>query len=104
MGNLINYLPVLVWGGFGIYLVYKGIDKYKNARAQRDHRFTQKSVEEFSRKFGILLAILGVLLMFGAFSKIVLLPGICTLINTGLMLADGIGLILVYKKVLKPIK
>ncbi|MDO4177172.1 MAG: hypothetical protein Q4D99_06865 [Bacillota bacterium] len=102
-GLLIYYAPVILWAGFGLWLVVKGLLKYKNAPNEKDYRYKRKSVEEFARKFGILMAILGALLIIGAAVNFFGLPKIVRLIMVILMAADGAGMYYVYKKVLKPL-
>ncbi|MDD4200217.1 MAG: hypothetical protein PHS19_02375 [Eubacteriales bacterium] len=101
-GKLMYYLPVLLWLCFGIWFIYRGLQKYRNAPHEKDYRYRKKSVEEFSRKFGILMAILGLLLILGAAAVFFGLSKTVRLALIILMLIDGIGLYLVYTRVLKP--
>ena len=102
-GLLIYYAPVILWAGFGIWLVVKGLRKYKNAPNEKDYRYKRQSVQEFARKFGILMAILGALLIIGAAVDFFGFPKIVRVILVILMAADGAGMYYVYKKVLKPL-
>lgn len=100
-GLLIYYAPVILWALFGIWLIVKGLLKYRNAPNEKDYRYTKKSVEEFAVKFGILMAVLGILLLLGAAVNFFGFPKIVKLLLVILMSTDGAAMYIVYKKVLK---